>query len=449
MTDHLSSVPTAPRRLPGIGHLAELVFRPLDFVCSLRNYGDVVKIYLGKTPAIVVNSTDLIRRIFATESNAFKRGKVNQKLQAFLGQGLATSDDPLHHKQRQIMQPAFQHDKMGNYIGIMRELTKKWASSRKPGRHMVLEKSLRELVFRIITNSLIQVNFANSAAEELAVTGSIISKEIFWHLIMPDWFNRLSTKGNQRLRAAGHRLRITAEQVITIYKTTKPDSHDLLSMLLMARDPETNTTLSQEELIDQITTIIFAGSETTSNALICFFYEIAKHQEIQQQLFHELDKVLAGRPIEVSDIPNLVYLRNVIHESLRLFPPGWLLTRQTIREVQLSKFAIPPGTEILISPYSVHRDPTIFHNPLTFDPNRWERDNKKLMRNAFIPFANGPHLCIGNHFSLTSITVIIATAMSQWSFRLAKRPRRYRVRLTLSAPKVPIRLEHRPKQLST
>jgi cytochrome P450 len=444
MPNDLSSIPIAPRCMPGIGHLGEVMFRPLEFVCSLKKYGSLVRVYLGKTPAVMVNSTKLIHRVLTTEANAFTRGDSHRKAQAFLGNGLGTSDGPLHHRQRRMMQPAFQHDKMDHYFVIMRENTERWVSQLSAGKRLIPEKSLHELVFRIVTNSLIRADLNSHLIDELALSGSILSRGIYWNMLRPDWCNRLPTKGNQRFKEAGLRLRSVSKQIIATYQTTQTDYHDLLSMLIQAKDPETNDSLSLEELIDQIATILVAGSESTTGALTWFFYEIAKLPEIQHRLFHELDQVLAGKAIDAGAISNLGYLRNVIQESLRLYPSAWLLTRQTIREIDFDGFIIPPGTEILVSPYVAHRDPIAFPDPFTFNPDRWTHDNKDLMRSTYIPFANGPHLCIGKHFAMALMSVVIATTLSRWRIMPTRSYRRRPlVGIIMSAPRVPIRLAAR------
>jgi cytochrome P450 len=442
MTSKTPSIPTAPGRIPGIGHIIAMGLRPLEFLDSFRNDNEMVKIYFGAMPTIVLNSPDLIHQVMVTKANSFVRGRLYEKLKALVGESVGTTNGTLHKKRRRMMQPAFQHETIGHHVDIMREHANQFIDSCCLGQILQLEPAFRQLSFRIVTNSLIQAKFSSDMVQELVSHLMTITDELFWRIVMPDWFSHIPIKRNRLYNEAIWSLRKATETIISTYESTEIDHNDILSMLMTMQDPETHESISKKQLIDEIVTIIFAGSDTVASTFCWLFYELARRPEIERRLLHEIDAVLANRPVAYKDIPNLIYMRRVILETLRLHPPAWVLMRQSIQEVDLGGVTIPSGTEILISPYIVHRDPQSFQVPLQFDPDRWESNGEERTNKAFMPLGSGPHLCIGYHYAMTEICVVLATVVRQWRFLpVDNRFRRPVVRFTLYPPRTPVRVE--------
>jgi cytochrome P450 len=442
MPNSTLSIPTAQGRLPGIGHLGVFLLNPIEFIESLRKYGDMAKIYLGPTPSIVLNSPALIRRVLVTEHSSFKRGKAFKKMSQTIGQGIVVSDDPLHKNQRRMLQPAFQHGKMDRYVDIMRVHAEQWVGTWQSGQTLCLESALRPLTMHILANSLVRSEFARDTIDKLVPDVNEVFNIARQRLIIPDWIQRLPTKGNKRFKETTQNLRDLAKKIINTYKTTPDDYNDLLSMLIAAQDPATNENLTCEELMDQLINLISVGSEFVVAAIAWFFYEIFKYPEIEQRLLLEIDT--AGGSVTAENISNLNYIRRTIQEMLRLYSPTFMIIRRSICKMDFGQGPIPADTNFLISPYTVHHDPKLFSDPLRFDPERWECSDEKRLRDAFIPFGNGPHLCMGIHYAMTEICVVIATVIRRWKLiPIHSRLRRPVLKGAVFPPRVPMRIESR------
>jgi cytochrome P450 len=224
-------------------------------------------------------------------------------------------------------------------------------------------------------------------------------------------------RGFQRARA---RLDATIYALIEERRRSGDDRGDLLSMLLSAQDEDDGSFMTDLQVRDEVMSFFLAGHETTANALAWTWYLLAQHPDVYARLRDELQRVLAGRTPTFADLPDLPYTLQVLKESMRLYPPVWVLGRQATRAVALGDYDLPAGMVVTISPYTLHRRPDLFAHPDTFDPERFEPDAEKLLpRNAYIPFADGPRVCIGNHFAQMEGQLILATLAQRVTLALA------------------------------
>ncbi len=200
---------------------------------------------------------------------------------------------------------------------------------------------------------------------------------------------KLPLPSNLRFNQALNRTRAVVDQIINDYQKAGVDHGDVLSTLLAARDEETGEGMTNREIHDQIMTLVLAGTETAAATLAWAFHLLGKNPEVERRLHTEVDEVLSGRPAGFDDVPKLSYTQRVITETLRLYPSTWILTRRTTAEVELGGHRLAPGTNILFSPYALHRDPDSFPDPERFDPDRWLPERSKAVpRGAMIP--SGP-----------------------------------------------------------
>ena len=212
----------------------------------------------------------------------------------------------------------------------------------------------------------------------------------------------------------------TAGRLIAERRRTKVDTGDLLSMLMMAVDTdETGESMNDEQVHDEVMTFIFGGHETVSSGLTWTFYLLSKHPVVARRLRQELNRVLGGRTPTMADIPQLPYLTMVIEESMRLYPPVWLISRTPIADDEIGGYHIPAGSMVLVSKYVVHRHPDFWDNPDGFDPERFTPERGKLLPpNAFLPFGTGSRTCIGKHFALMMGPLLLATLAQRVTFHL-------------------------------
>ena len=207
--------------------------------------------------------------------------------------------------------------------------------------------------------------------------------------------------------------------IIVERRRAPEDRGDLLSMFMLAEDEDTGERMNDTQLRDEVMTIVLAGHETTANALTWTWYLLTQHPDVEAKLARELAEVLGGRVPTMRDLPQLPYTHMVIQESLRLYPPAYVFHRSAIAEDTIGGYPIPPGQVVSISPYVVHRHPSFWENPETFDPERFTPERVAgRHRFAFIPFAAGPRQCIGATFAMTEAQLVLATVAQRYRVRL-------------------------------
>src|SRR5262249_39277292 len=201
---------------------------------------------------------------------------------------------------------------------------------------------------------------------------------------------KLPTADNRRFNAAIHRVHQIVDRIIADYRRTGQDHGDLASMMLMARDEETGEGLSDAQVRDEGLTMLAAGTQTTATTIAWALHIMSVRDDIQDRAYTEIRDVLGERPLAFEDIDRLDYLRRLLTETLRLYPPAWLLSRRTVVEVNLGGHVLPPGASIFFSPYALHRDPSMYADPEVFDTDRWLPERaKQIPRPAFVPFGAG------------------------------------------------------------
>jgi cytochrome P450 len=207
--------------------------------------------------------------------------------------------------------------------------------------------------------------------------------------------------------------------IIQQRRDSKEDPGDLLSMLMNARDEEDNSQMSDKQMRDELATLMLAGHETTANALSWTWMLLSQHPEVRTKLQEELSRVLGERSPEIADIPQLSYTEKVVKESMRLYPPVSIFGREVVRDAQIGDVTLPKGSIILISQWVMHRSPRYFDNSETFEPERWDNDlEKKLPRGVYIPFGDGPRVCIGKGFALMEAVLLLATISQRFEIDL-------------------------------
>jgi cytochrome P450 len=216
---------------------------------------------------------------------------------------------------------------------------------------------------------------------------------------------------------------------------------DLLTLLLTARDDDGNS-MSDQQLRDEVITLLLAGHETTALNLSWSWYLLAKHPEVEAKLHAELDAVLASRVPTAADLPKLQYTDRVIRETLRLYPPAWRIFRRTVEPLTLGDYTLPPGTNIVMSQWVTHRDPRWFPEPDRFRPDRWNEESAaKLPRFAYFPFGGGPRVCIGAGFAMMEATLLLAAIAQKYRMHLAPNQRVEPLASITLRPKNGIRVE--------
>ncbi|MGW0614022.1 cytochrome P450 [Streptomyces sp. NPDC002788] len=396
----------------------------MEFLNSLPAHGDLVQIRLGPQRAWMVCHPELVHRMLRDTRTFDKGGPQYERLRALMGDGVVTCPHSEHRRQRRLLQPTFRPSSVAGHTHLMAEESEALCRDWRDGQRVDVSAAMLGLTTRLISRVLLSDSLNPAAADEVRHCLAAIVRGLFVRTVVPvDALFRLPTPANRRYRRAVERVRELIDAAIAERRRGTPRD-DLLGLLLAAGDAEDGgTPVTDQEVHDQLVSLLLTGSESPSMCLASTFSLLARHPKVEKRLHAEVDAVLAGRLPEADDLPRLVYTRSVLTETLRHSPPGWLFTRITTRETELGGRRLPPGTTVLYSPYLLHHNAASFPEPGRFLPERWLEDEAAAgPHGALIPFAAGSRKCIGDLFSLAEMTVTLATIAGRW--RLSHPPGR-------------------------
>jgi pentalenene oxygenase len=403
-----------PRPLPLLGHALQFFRAPLPFVEALRPTGDVVRIKLGPQPVYWVNQAELVRQVLA-DATTFDKGTQADKLRVVVGNGLATSMSDYHRRHRRLMQPAFHRQRIEGYVQTMREYAIEAVERWPDGEPIAADREFVQLTLRVVAKTLFSTTLGNDAVDEVMRSMPAVLDGAGRRIRDPfGLVGRLPTPRNREFDAGVRRLRSVVDRIVGDYRAAGVDHGDVVSMLLLARDEETGDGLTDEEVRDEILTLLAAGHETSANALSWAVHHLGERPDLEARVHAEVDEVLGRRDIEAVDIPRLGYLQQVISETLRLYPPAWILTRRTTAPARLGEVDLPTGASVFFAPFALQRDPAVYPDPATFDPDRWSTSPP---RGNYVPFGGGRRQCIGDVFAQTELVVILASIAQRWRLR--------------------------------
>lgn len=412
--------PILPRPLPLFGHALRFRRAPLEFIESLRPLGDVVVIRLGPNPVYIVNNPDLIRRVLVTEAQSFGAvGLLLEKVRPFIGDGLITLRGADHGRHRRMLQPAFHRSSIARYVDVMHRLAAERAGSWRDRQQIVADVEMMELATAVVGKTLFSLDLDQGLVDEVVASMPVLLDGIRKRLLAPtDLLEKLPTADNRRFKAAIQRVHQVVDRMIAEYRRTGVDHGDLASMMLMARDDNTGEGLSDEHIRGEALTMLAAGTQTTATTIAWALHILSVREDIQDRVYAEIHEVVGDRAVAADDLDRLDYIRRLLSETLRLYPPAWLLSRRAAVDVNLGGHVLRSGASILFSPYAVHRDPNIYADAEVFDPDRWLPERaKQIPRPAFIPFGAGNRQCLGEGFAWVEATVVLATILARWRVR--------------------------------
>ena len=396
---------------------------PLAFFSNLaRTYGDVVAYRLGGERLIFVNDPRHIKDVLVTHHRNFTKGRGLQRTRRLLGEGLLTSEGATHLRQRRLMQPAFHRDRIATYADTMVAYADRTRRGWREGATLDVAQEMNRLTLSIVGKTLFDADVESQAAEVGAALTGVM--ETFWMTMLPfsDLLEHLPVPKLRRARAARARLDAIIYGMITERRRSDRDHGDLLSMLLSAQDEETEGAaglMSDVQVRDEAMTIFLAGHETTANALTWTWYLLSNAPGVEARLHAEVDRALQGRLPRVDDLARLPFVERVVTESMRMYPPAWIIGRRAIGEYALGPYRVPPRTILVMSPFVTQRDGRFYENPERFDPDRWTPEFRAaLPKFAYFPFGGGPRQCIGESFAWMELVLLVATVAQRWRLRL-------------------------------
>jgi cytochrome P450 len=421
-------MPVAAAAPPGprLSLLDTLVYRPglgnpLEFFQNVaRTYGDLASYRMAGELLFLVSDPQMVRDILVTHARNFTKSRGLERTRKLLGNGLLTSEGAFHLRQRRLMQPAFHRDRIAGYGRTMVEYADRVRSAWPDGATLDVAREMNRLTLSIVGKTLFDTDVeADAPVVGEALTGVI---ESFWMMLLPfaDLLEHLPVPKLRRARIARARLDAIIYRLIADRRASGRDHGDLLSMLLSAQDEDDGGVMTDRQVRDEAMTIFLAGHETTANALTWTWYLLSGAPEPAAKLHAEIDRVLCGRLPEIGDIPALSYTEKIVTESMRLYPPAWLIGRRAIDDYPIGGYLAPARSILVMSPYIIQRDARFYTEPERFDPDRWTPAFKaSLPRFAYFPFGGGPRQCIGESFAWMELVLVVATVAQRWNLRLA------------------------------
>ena len=385
----------------------------LSKLCRLfAEHGDAFRVFSPVTQShiYVLSHPEHVKHVLVANPQNYTKGIGIERVGILLGNGIMVSEGELWRRQRKMIQPAFHRDSIARMVGHIRDanrqLLEKWTSCADNSEEINLTQDMSEVTLRIVLLAVFGGDLEDISTAAGGNPFALLTEETERNLNFAYKFRSLS--------------RLIMD-CINRRRAQPQERFDLLAMLMAARDRKSGAAMPDKQLLDEVMTLIVAGHETTASALNWMWYLLSQHPIVEQRLHQELDN-LAVLPATIEDTSQLPYTRQVIEETLRLYPPGWLLTRRSIDEDNICGCPVAPNTDVFVSPYIVHRHPEFWDQPEQFDPDRFT-PSQTAQRNrfAYLPFALGPRACIGEQFAM--VEMLLHTALLARHIRLRHVPK--------------------------
>jgi cytochrome P450 len=441
----MSTEPPGPKGVPVIGNSGQYAKDPFEFITAVEEaYGDIAHFELGPIDTYMITNPADIERVLVTDDAKYRKPKFqDDAIGDLLGEGLLMSEGETWRKQRELAQPSFLMSRLSALSDLMVDYTAEMLADWEDGGVVNVHLEMARLTVKIIVEAMFGATIDDERVrvvqENLEPLGSRFEPNPF-RFAIPDW---APTRENREYRKALS----TIEEVVwdlideregTQYGDGEEKPMDLLSVLLRARDRGEQT---DENLRDEMVTMLLAGHDTTALTLTYTWYLLSQHRDVEERVHAELDGLLGGERPTFGDVRAMEYTEAVLNEAMRLYPPVYTIFREPQVDVRLGGYRVPEGSAVMLSQWAVHRSPRYWDAPLTFDPDRWldERADKRH-RFAYFPFGAGPRFCIGKQLSMLEARLILGTVCQEYRLEyLRDEPFDLRGSLTMH-PRQPIEM---------
>jgi len=450
MSIKFEPVPLGKIMLTAPGPSVKQMFRAMPFarrspeqflVDMYKTYGDVVQFPLPILPVYLVTHPEDVDRVLRVNAKNYgKRTIQYENLAEVTGDGLLAADTEPWKRQRKLIQPAFHHEaimRVGPDTALVTARMLDTWNKKSDSTIVDIDDDMMHAALEIVSRSLFGTDLAGDVEKTATATLNaldVIVARARTPIKFPQW---LPTPNNRKMAKALKQLngavsRILKERANSQTKAGVDREVDMLDLLIAARDEE--DTLSSQELRDQIVTFLVAGHETVASSLTWTWWLLAANIDKQQAVQKEVDEVLQGATPTIKDVANLPFTKAVVDEALRIFPPGWVVSRRSLGPDVLGGYEIPKDAVIIVSPWATHRHPAAWQDGMKFEPARFLPDAPTPAKGTYLPFGIGPRQCIGKDFALLESVLLIAQVMQK-----------YRIEPATGTPEVRAAVMARPK----
>ena len=385
---------------------------------TARDYGPLASFRVGPRRVFLASGPDLIEQVLVSDAKHYIKHFGARGFRPVLGNGLVTSEGTFWRRQRKLVQPAFLKARVASYAPVMAEQTEQMLACWAPGRSVQIDYEFEALTSKIALKTLFNLDDPGDGerfSDTLKLAFDLMNARLRRVFKLPLW---VPTPANRRLQNAVAELDQRVQGFIAAGRSREAPGNDLLSLLLVAQH-EDGTRMTDRQLRDEAMTIYLAGHETTALTLTWTWYLLSQHRHVEEKLIAEWQDVLAGSAPTVKHLPRLPYTAAVIAESMRLFPPVYVIGREATVDLELGGYRVKRGYTVLMSQWVNHRDPEYFPSPKEFRPERWEDGlARRLPKFAYYPFGGGQRICVGADFALMEAAIILATVGQRYRFTL-------------------------------
>jgi cytochrome P450 len=411
-----------PLRAPGrLAFIRAFVRNPLDVIPQAAYEEDFVAFGSARAPRAWVTSPAIIKAVLLDERDKFRKLTQIRLLGPLLGKGMLTSEGAEWKWQRQAAAPMFRPQTLGAFVpAFVRaadDTLARWRAT--SGSFQRIDDDMARATFDVISATLLP-SADQALAHRMQDAIRALQRHGGWDLLyaslnLPPWFPR---PGMVRAYEAMRSLREAVGKLLGEQRDSGKD--DLLQRLIAARDPETGRAMDDHQLVDNLLTFYLAGHETTARALAWTLYLLARSPGWTSRLQEEIEAVTAGAPVEARHVEGLALVQQVLKESMRLYPPVPMMSRQAVADAVIDGRDIRKGTSVLMPIYAVHRHAKRWERPDEFDPTRFAPERESAIpRYQYMPFGAGPRVCIGMSFAMIEATAILATFLQHARFETA------------------------------
>ena len=419
-------VPPGPSSWPLLGNVLDM--RAAGDMAAYfdrlwRAHGDTFRFKLFGTNALVVTHPEALKQVLSTRRDRYIKGKIYDTARGMLGQGLVTLDGDGWKSRRALAQPAFHRQALARLTGIMahsgaRALDELATRVSAGPLEIDAHREMVKLTLDVVIAALFGVDLLRGAdvSYETLCSAFELMSERGNGVVLPSW---IPTPQNLKFRRTLRELDAIMYSLIDRARQRTQDDGSLLSMILAAVDAQTGKPLARREVRDEVLTLFIAGHETTALTLAWMFSLLDGRPDVLHRMRDEVDDVLDGRDPTFEDVPKLVYVRQVVEETLRLRPPAPIIPRNAALEDEIDGYCVTPGDVVFMFFWATHRHPAFWQDAETFDPERFAPERSKERHSwSFVPFSGGPRTCIGNMFALVEASVLVAQMLTRFDFEV-------------------------------
>jgi cytochrome P450 len=397
---------------------------PLKFLTELEAvYGDIVTLRAGRTYAVF--HPDYVKHVLQdNHANYVKGARYRATLVPLMGNGLFTSEGAFWLRQRRIAQGAFQRSHLAalgeTITACVSDTVPQWEQKARRGEPVLLREELTGLTLRA---ALLMLFGVDAKMEMPALVEAVfgVNDEIrpgraFLPVHLPRW---VPTPGRQRFARSLRTIDDFVYRIIAQRKAAADPGTDLAGLLVRARDPETGEAMDEVQLRDELVTMLNAGHDTVTDAVVWTLVLLAMNPEAQERAREEVRRVAGSAPPNVAALNGMEFLGRVFRETLRMRPPAWGFARSATHADTIGGYTIPAGSMVLLSPYVTHRSPRFWDRPLVFDPDRFLPEaSASRLKFAYFPFGSGPRMCIGANLASMEAPLVVASLLQRFAFEL-------------------------------